>query len=155
MLREPDIAGSHGKAWKLKVKPPQDKTTLNAYVLSCYGAHAFWNWWVVSIIHLHDVEGMPAAVKNYPEATHEFLILTINPESCPPDPDNLEVAYLMPPDAALQFDGLTDEQAAKFVDEAVCAIVDGRISPDQDYRSAWEQAIAHWVLFTKEATFQE
>jgi hypothetical protein len=148
-LREPDIAGSHGKAWKVKVESLQDKTTLNAYLISVYGAHPFWNWWLISAIHLRDVEGMPAAVKEYPTATHEFIILTLDPKCCPPDSDDPQYKYLLPADVLIQFDGLTDTDVAKFCTDAVTAIVDGQMSPDQDYRSAWRQLIEYTVQQSK------
>lgn len=140
-LREPDITGAAGKAWKVKVQPPQDKTTLSAYLVSVYGAHPFWNWWLVSVIHLRDVPEIPPAHKNYPEATHEFLILTIDPSGCPPDPDKPDYKYLTPVDVQVQFHGLDDERVQKFCEDAVTAIADGQISPDQDYRNAWKQLI--------------
>lgn len=141
VLREPDIADDSGKAWVVSVAAPQDLTTLSAYVVSVYGAHPLWNWWLVSAIHLRDVPGMPAAEKEYPEATHEFLILTINPKSCPPDPDNSNYEYLVPVDVQIQFDGIDDDQVRELCQQAVTAIVDGRMNPDQDYRSVWNSSI--------------
>jgi hypothetical protein len=145
ILREPDIPGQAGKGWKVKVQPPQDETTLSAYLVSVYGAHPIWNWWLISFIHLRDIPGMPAAKKDYPEATYELLILTINPKSCPPDPDNPNYEYLVPVDVQIQFHGLEDEDVKELCKQAVTAIVDGCISPDQDYRFAWRELIKHKV----------
>lgn len=78
------------------------------------------------------------------------MILAFDPET-PPDPDNRGgdgAKILTPLDLVHQFNGVTDEQAERLCEGAVRLIVDGRMSPDQDYRSLWKEIIRNTVEHT-------
>lgn len=110
------------------------------------GAHAFWSWWTVTLVHLREVPGVPPPHLKYPEAEYEFTIFSINPEACPePDPDAVGHPILTPPDVVEQFHGVSDEDAERICLGAVQAIVNGHISPDQDYRGVWKMLMAGTV----------
>lgn len=143
------MTGRVGRAWKVSIPPgsPSDwSATVASYLVNVVGAHPFWTWWAVSVVSLRQIEGVAPAHKSYPEAEYEFLIVTINPEH-PPDPDAVGDGYrfLMPPDVVEQFHGLNDEEVAKLCMMSASIIVQGKASPDQDWRSWWKAAIPNTV----------
>jgi hypothetical protein len=92
------------------------------------------------MVHLRDVEGIMAANKSRPDVTHELLIVALSPEAQLPKVDGPEfpVAHMLTPvDVAEQVTLPDDGVASILVDEAVKAIVEGQLSPDQDFRTAW------------------
>jgi hypothetical protein len=109
--------------------------------------HAFWHYWMLSIIHLRSLPDGPEAVKTYPEATHEFSILSLDDAGGHDPKDTSGWLPLQPPDVCEQFHGLTDEQGVCMLRTFVQAICDGKISPDSDHRRFWhiliQQAMRH------------
>lgn len=146
----PDLVGVSGRAWKVTkpdtLRSPAQAASLESFLVNVPNAHPFWAFWIVSVIHLRDLPGVPPAKKTYPEATHEFLIVSLNPEKGPPNPDDIETLHpLTPPDVSEQFSGVTDAQAVAVNALCVRAIVDGLLSPDSDYRRLWAQVIRNTV----------
>lgn len=145
-MKEPDVKGPAAEAWQIANPPTQPVATaaVAGWLIHSTHFHPFWRWWSLSVVHLRDVEGVPAAVKDYPEAEYELMILSLDPEADAPDPDHPEGGYpfLMPPDLSHQFHGITDAEAQGLALVAVRAICAGRISPDADYRSIWKGTIA-------------
>jgi hypothetical protein len=97
-----------GRAWKLAIQTQHvDQTaTLSFWLIDAPHSHPFWPWHVLALVHLRDIEGQSKpAHKRYPEAEYELLILAIDPEVCPPDPDDYDGGFtLSPPDVMEQFD---------------------------------------------------
>lgn len=162
-MRPPDKSGV-ARAWLIEVSDEVIEahikewgfthTTLRQwYINGPY--HPLWEWWVVSVISLKDVEGVPPAHKQYPEAEYEFTIWSLdgvpNIDTC--DRGDLEnrgfKSYLHPADVTFHFHKVTDEQAKQICDGAVDLIVRGQ-SCDSDYRQFWLNALArtveHFVL---------
>jgi hypothetical protein len=128
------------RAWKCE-PTPDAPACLALYLLFCPGAHAAWSWWQLSLCHLRDLAGLPPASKQFPEATHEILILSINPEACPlPDPDSPPWPYLTPFDLVEQV-MTNDENGKQILARMVETIMTGRVSPDVDFRRYWQQFI--------------
>ena len=121
---------------------------MSTWLVNRPGAHPWWEWWTVTVVCLRDVKGLPAATRSYPEAAYEFQILTLNPEEFPnPDPDmvNDGFTYLEPPDVIEQFHGITDGQAEQLCSFAIRAIVEGDISPDEDFQEEWRALVREKV----------
>lgn len=139
-MRPPDITGDGVEAWEIKLPEVQTTTSsLLGFLVRCTWAHPFWDRWVISVQHLREMEGQRPALKQFPEAEYELLIVTLDPEH-EADPDHPERGYrfMEPVDLVFQFHGLTDRDAARLCRLAVETIAAGRMSPDQDFRSAWE-----------------
>lgn len=150
-MRSPDITGRAARAWKIEIPPdaPTDwQASLRTYLVNGEGFHPHWTWWRVGMSHLRDIPGVKPAVKHYAGAEYEFMIAAIDP-SYPPDVEAKDGGYrihlLSPIDVVVQFDGLTDDQAARLCMMAATIICRGQASPDQDYRSWWEMAIRNAV----------
>lgn len=117
--------------------------------------HPFWNWWLVSIISLKDIEGIPKANKMYPEAENEFTIYSLEGEV------NIEAiivgdlknrgfkSVLQPADVTFHYHGLTTEQSEQLCDTAVEVIVNGQ-SCDSDFRTWWLEMLARTVKHYQE-----
>lgn len=133
----------HVRAWRMQVTPrrPDHQASIAAWLING-PYHPFWRWWQLAIVHLRPIEGVKPAAIHRDGASHEIMILSIDPNH-PPDIDELEqgeghLRYLTPPDLVHQVVGLTDEQACELVDLMIGPILDGQLSPDRDFRSRWE-----------------
>lgn len=149
-MTPPTKIGYAGQAWHIENDSdvPDHRATLASWLVKRPGAHPFWQWWLLSVISLRDIEGVPPAHKRYPEAEYEFMIATVDPESHPdPKPEDALPGFglLRPIDVIVQFHGVTDDQARRIAGLAIDAIVHGMLSPDQDYRRSWESAIRNTV----------
>lgn len=146
--KAPDLEG-FGRAWRIDPLKPRhvDQTaTVAGWLVHAPHGNPFWPWYIVSAVHLRDIEGQSKpAVKKFAEASHEFLICAINPETYPQaDPENWgAVGYLEPIDLAHQLGGLTDTQAGRIVEEMVKAVTFNGASPDQDFRRMWQTWLEH------------
>lgn len=166
---EPTISGTRGRAWdartfKLPPNPPPDWTGyVGQYVANVPGAHPLWQWWMISAIHLRPIDGVQPAKLSRPTSTHEFIILSMNPECGAPDLDDFHAwldgtrtsiprrtAYLSPPDLVFQVDDATDEMTAEACRLLVKSFCDGTGSPDSDFRRFNEQAILATLAHMRE-----
>lgn len=158
--RDPDIDDALGSAWKSTAESdvPDHQANIAAYLVTgkkhattpadwAGPFHIFWNWWMVGVIHLREIEGVKPPHKQYPEAEYELMIVSLNPEAGEPDVDGAPgtLSFLSPVDVVEQFHGITDEQAAQVCEAAVKSICMGTMSPDQDFRSAWHRVIQQTV----------
>lgn len=136
-------------AWRcLPVTFGKHPTCLAVCLLHCPGAHPFWGWWLMSLVHLRPVEGLPP-VKASPGATHEISVLVVDPERCPePDPATGERGYplLTPPDVVLQFAAADDEEARALFAWLGEEVAQQRLSPDSDCRTLWTAKMRIWLV---------
>lgn len=146
--RAPDVKGQYAEAWLCTPHPQTaaEQAALATYLVKMPNTHPLWDHWIITAVHLRDIEGAPPAKKQYPEAEYELMILALNPEENPAeiDPDNLPrpLPWLSPPDAIVQFHCNGMDQAAVRITQLVIETIGrGRVSPDQDFRSFWEQSI--------------
>jgi hypothetical protein len=143
-MRDPDTTGPCGRAWLYRASPDaKPHASISQWLVNRPGAHPYWQWWTVSVVHLRDLPGLKPAKKHYPEAEYEFMIFSIDPEQRPdPEPDDPRgYPHLVPLDVVVQFHGVTDRDAERICQSAISAIMNGLLSPDQDYRQAWKESI--------------
>lgn len=170
-MRDPDKSGI-ARAWKIEQTPALIASHTASFGHPPAGIgpswivhgpyHPFWSWWQIACISLADIEGLPPAHKQYPEAEYEIMCLSLNPKpeagrSYPPDIALLEAGdaehgmpgYLTPADWIVHFHGVTDGQAEQILEAAIDHIVAGQ-SCDSDFREHWKLAITktveHFVL---------
>ena len=142
-------AGPAGTAWKIDVaklvhQVPDTKATLAVWLVWCPGAHPFWHWWLISVIHLRPLEGVRPAFIREPGATHEVIVASLDPDHPIPDPRAFrieDIRFLTPIDVMEQFQVASDVEAEEICALAVRACCDGRLSPDQDFRSLWHATL--------------
>lgn len=140
----PTLEGRAGRAWRIAAAPQNaDQTAcLCQWLVEVPGAHAFWSRWTIAVVHLRSIEGVKPAVLKFPEATHEFTTMAIDPatysehEELPP---KRGWAWMEPIDVVVQFQVGSDQEAKRIAELAVEMILAGQASPDEDYRSWWEE----------------
>jgi len=142
-IRQPDRHGVWS-AWRVPIEPltVDQRGTLDLWLLHCPGAHAAWSYWGLSLLHLRPLKGESRpAFKQYPDAEYEVLSVALDPDY-PPNPDDAKTfRALHPIDFALQFHGIGDVNAISMIEKFVELVVAGRLSPDTDYRSRWQELI--------------
>lgn len=147
----PTFTGRGGTAWRLRLAPLGDRArpdwdaTVDAFILRVPEAHPFWDHWLVSLIHLRPIAGVKPATIRLTGATHELLIMALDPECALPGLDvdaSFHPRWLSPIDVVEQFQATDDAVAAQIFELAVRVIVDGQASPDQDWRAWWKEAVA-------------
>lgn len=162
-MREPDKSGV-AKAWLINPNVKSINAHIKKFGYPPTGLrtwfingpfHPFWSWWIVSVISLKDVPGVPPANKQYPEAEYEYTCYSLDgvPNIDELDKGNLKKrgfkSILQPADVQFHFHNVTDEQAIEICDAAVSHIVAGQ-SCDSDYRQYWKAMLArtveHYVL---------
>jgi hypothetical protein len=105
----------------------------------------------MGFISLREIPGVEPASKHYPQAEYEMTIYSVNPEEMPnPDPDRPPFPHLLPLDVVEQFHGVTEAQVERLAVWCVRAVVDGVLSPDQDFRSEWRRTIQVTVQHLRE-----
>ncbi len=142
--RDPDYVGAGSwRAWRVKPATEDPSTGVAAWLLHCPGAHAFWSYWWIMLIHLRPVEGAPPAVITTPGAGWEVICAAQQPDVAP-NADEVKgtLRYLTPFDWVVQFGDVKDDaKAIEVVEAVVQAIMTGQASPDSDWRRYWQNAI--------------
>jgi len=133
------------RAWTCKIERtrPDHAASIGNWLLYCPGAHAFWSYWWVGLIHLRPIEGVKPAVVATPGAGWELVCIAQDPGT-EPDPDKPGETFrpLSPIDWIVQFgDVKTDREAERVGLAVVRAIMSGEVSPDSDYRAFWATSI--------------
>lgn len=106
-------------------------------------AHPYWEWWLLSVVHLREVPGVSEPKFLYEGAEYELALTTIDPEDSV-TPDKPEgYLYLHPADIIEQFSGVTDDQAAQIGGLSSLALVDGRVRPNAE--KDWKQLLMETV----------
>jgi hypothetical protein len=158
----PTFAGVGGSAWRLELpavgqrRTRDEDGTVGGFILHVPGAHVLWDHYAISVVHLRPIEGVRAPTKRFETATHEFLIMSLNPEQPLPSSlrvdDEFRLNYLTPIDVVEQFEVPDDVGADHILEMAVRAIVDGFASPDQDWRLWWAGAIKATAAHYRDGT---
>lgn len=125
-MSDPEKVGAAGQAWRI---PYTDHYQFGVgdhqWFLHIPAAHPHWPRYMLSCIHLRPVEGQPPAKLQYPGATHEVMLVALNPEHNP-NPDNRQSWQILTPvNAAVQFTSASDDDAAVLLDLVAQALVDG------------------------------
>lgn len=147
-VRDPDLGFSvHAelttprhtwRAWRC-VLTPSDSAAIALWLLDCPFAHPVWHQWLLSLVHLREVEGLPPPVGR----GHELVIFAVDPQiGLEPDVQLNTRALMMPP-IVLRFasyDG-DDIGAEAHVESLVEATMRRELSPDDDCRRLWQARI--------------
>lgn len=139
--REPPTKESDtGRAWHL------DMATWNAdqggvgaaicaWIIEAPWAHPFWHSYLLSAVHLRPTKEFGEAKVRLPGATHEVVLLALNPEK--PISTKSFPYYLSPSNFMGQWIAGSDEAACRKIEETVDEILAGTLSPDTDFRREW------------------
>lgn len=137
-MREPDLVGPAGKAWRIPSKTPAQVVN---YIVHAPGQYPLWEWWLMTAVSLKPFPKLPAPVKRFPTAEYEVLFVTL--EASDPtdgiDPDDEgSLHFLMPIDVVQQYGGLDDQMMKDLVNLAVQSVIQGKMpAPDSDKPKMW------------------
>lgn len=146
------LVGPAGTAVRLDLDPAvHGIDTTVAWWLLTGPWHPFWTQFVISVVHLRPVEGRPPAHLQFPGATHELVVMALNPGDPPKvhEAATLEAGgiaavggYLKPVDVVHQFTATDDEMVAL---AELCALgcVNRALTPSTD--DAREMLREHWL----------
>ena len=129
------IKGPVGEARQVKVKEeamrPDWSACVGTWVVHAPGWSPAWCHFCLTIVGLRDLPGVRPAHRNYPEATHEFILGALNPDF-PLDWDKVGTdetpgwKWLTPLNVVQQFHGVEDDEAAKILEALVEDAVQGK-----------------------------
>lgn len=126
------IQGAAGTARELLVDrecsdPPDWRAHIGGWFIEAPGQSPAWQHYLLSAIHLRPIEGVKPAVIREPGATHEFLLLAMDPARNP-HPENPDSwSYLRPYNLMQQVIASNDAAVAKILDGAARAVAEGRL----------------------------
>jgi hypothetical protein len=144
-----EVSGPHGTA----VRVPRSHytaslATIDAWIITSPGWHPLWSQYMLAVITLADVPGMPPAVLERPGSTHQMHVMALSPEHGPYTPGSVAegtVHFLTPTNIGEQFEA-SDEQALELSVLCARAVVDGVLNPEtadapERIRATWAQSI--------------
>lgn len=146
--------GPHGTAERIpdNVIVPADipTATRSGWLITAPGYHPLWSQYALWLITLADVPGVPPAVKHDDAATHEIMVLPLDPENGPHPIEALGstfIEYVGRGNIAQQFTADSDEHAAHAAELCARAVTDGLLNPETGdapdrIRAAWKYTIA-------------
>lgn len=122
------VEGRYGNGIEVIMTDPEVAdwgATIRSWFFLCPGQSPAWENYVLHLIHLRDIPGVPPANKVSPEMTHEILFAALDP-SKDPKPENMKSwSFLSPFNACEQFEVESDEKAIEMVEMVAQAVVDG------------------------------
>jgi len=116
--------GAYGTAEAVPLPDvPEAAESLCTWLLTAPHAHPAWSQYLMPVVRLRDgIPGMPPPKRQFPGATHELIVIALDPEHGPYTPDNLRqrymdpgnsqygrLPYLTPGNVAHQIEGSDDE----------------------------------------------
>lgn len=143
------IEGPHGRA---ELVPPGEgpewAETVCTWLLTAPWAHPLWSQYMLAVVRLRDgVPGFPPPKRQFDGATHELIVVALNPEHGPFTVASVErfqrtgMPYLTPLNIAHQIEG-SDEEAAELAELAALAVVRAWLCPET--ADAPERVRANW-----------
>lgn len=144
---DPVLRGRLGSAWLLDMDAigrargmeddPRKAVSLPSWIASAAYAHPMWSHYWIFGVALREAPGVPPPVIHLAGATHEVLVVALDPKY-PPAIDVFP-RFLTPFNFAGQFIASSDDDAAARIRQAVQDVIDGTLNPDTDFRRLWVQ----------------
>jgi len=107
----PGLAGTATEVIVVRGGTPAQAATLATWFLRCPGQSPAWDSYLLSIIHLRDLPGVPPAHVRVPGATHEVMLFALDPQP-DPQPGKPNSWRFLHPQNVMEQVQLPDDQAA-------------------------------------------
>lgn len=153
---KPDRTAPHGRGWRCR-HPDADRfpAAVETWLLHVPQAHPYWAFWMVGAIALDPDRGVDRRALQFAEATHEFIIVAMDPARPIPPPSRWEDAvYSDAPDLKFQVELPTDERGDRAAREIVVlmarTVIERGMSPDAVNRAYWIKSIQATVNDVRE-----
>jgi hypothetical protein len=160
--QETSFKGPYGHAVLVPLPDvPQAAESLCTWLLTAPQAHPLWSQYLLPVVRLRDIEGFPPPKRKFPGATHELIVVALNPEHGPYTAENLRrymdgaeaggIPYLTPVNIAHQIEG-TDSEALLLAANAAWGVTVGALWPETsdapertraEWKSSLVKALAH------------
>lgn len=146
---------AYGRAVEVLVEledgdPPEWAAGVTTWFLDVPGQTPFWRHYLLSVIHLRDLDGVPPAVIRIPHATHELMLWALDPRPGPVPTDHTTWSILRPFNVAEQLQLPSDESAKHIGLLAAKAVVTGYLPAEpplagavEPWRTALIKSAAH------------
>lgn len=155
----PDMQGSFGRAWRYDIEAIARKagnkphSSILSWVIEAPNANPMWHSYALHLIHLRDEIDLGRPKIYVQGATHEMMLFALNPDK----PRDLKdyPSVLTPINFAAQFIARDDSYAIARINETVCEIVNGQLSPDTDHTQSWIARFGSAMIKGNSATVGE
>lgn len=145
------MTGEYGTAVRIpRENWPEKMAQLSTWIITAPCWHIFWSQYLITVVSLATFPDIDPPHLQFPGATHELIVLTLNPDHGPYDaractPEN-PVTFMPPHNVCEQF-VTTDERAIEVCDLLARAVIDGLMCPEtiedpQGVQAAWRQSIS-------------
>ena len=123
------LEGPYGTAELVPIPDiPSAAETVCTWLLTAPRAHPLWSQYAIVAVRLRDLPGFPPPTRQFDGATHELLVIALNPEHGTMTPKRAvrfwrkgrSLPYLTPVNIAHQIEG-TDEEAAELAKDGARA----------------------------------
>lgn len=149
------LSGPAGTAYEIvvdKAATPDQAATVACWFLHCPGQSLFWDKYTISVIHLRPLPGVRPAQVRVPQATHEVLLLALEPEGegrlAPVKEDQETWRFLRPINMCEQVQLPSDEAAIELLTLAVQRVLAGALwaePPLSGQKEPWRTVLL-WQL---------
>lgn len=146
--------GPHGTALRIAIPAiPSAAQTVDYWVLTAPGWASAWDQYLLGVVRLDDdVPGFPPPRRDFDGATHEQMVVALNPEFGPYDTDRIAryfgdppVPFLTPINHINQFIG-TDDEMRQLCWYAAWGVVNAHLNPEEgqdDWLTSMTKTLAH------------
>lgn len=146
-------AGPYGTAIRLETDGlPNSEETVCSWLITAPAYHPAWSQYLLAVVRLRDLPGWPPPKRQFPGATHELLVVTLDPRDGPYDEtvaaryaERGDLPVLTPVNVAHQIEG-TDGEAAELAQLAAWGVVNGHLEPESSngaerIRAGWKSSL--------------
>jgi hypothetical protein len=131
-------AGHAHEVVTVAVDRPDQQATLAAWFLNCPGQSAAWDRYLLSVIHLRPLLGVKPAGIRVPGATHEVILVALDPARHPHPTKPRTWTILRPVNVAEQITLPGDIAARHLLKLAARAVIDGGLPAEPAMSGAVE-----------------
>ena len=135
---ETSFKGPYGTAESVPLPDvPESAESLCTWLLTAPHAHPAWSQYFMPVVRLRDgVPGFPPPKRQFPGATHELMVVALDPREGPSTPGNMsrfwdrgDLPFLTPGNVAHQIEG-TDDEARALAAYAAWGVTVGALLPE-------------------------
>lgn len=128
----------------IAITRPEQAGTLASWLVTAPGQSSITSDFLVAVVHLRPIPGAPPAPIRVEGATHEILVMALDPSARPRHDDQSTLVSFTPSNVQMQWGGLDDAGAVDVTALLVAAVCDGWVQvepPMLGDQSLWERAL--------------
>lgn len=150
--RETEFNGAYGRArsWAVPDHPSAAETVCQ-WLLTHPQGHPLWSQYLLAVVRLSDNPDFPPPKRQFQGATHELLVVALDPSEGPYAPDTMDrfldgtLPFLTPVNIAHQIEG-TDAEASQLAAYAARGVTVGALWPEtadapDRVRAQWKSSL--------------